>query len=114
MHEAGIAAGILKSVTQTAEHARAGRVNSVQVTIGELTEVMEDALQFAWSAATKGTIAQYAVLEITMVAGRSRCLNCGEEYAHGRYDAKQCPVCQSYIVELLTGRELKVDAIDID
>ena len=114
MHEAGIAAGILTSTLDAAEGASATCVNSVEVTIGVLTEVMEDALHFAWDAAVEGTIAEGSVLLVTMIPGRSRCLDCGNEWGHGRYDGKQCPACSGYIVELVTGRELKIDAIDID
>lgn len=114
MHEAGIAAGILKTVIDAAEGAGASRVNTVDVTVGELTEVVEDALHFAWGAATGGTIAQGSKLAITMVPARSRCADCAEVFGHGRYDGGRCPVCGSYVVDLLAGRELRVDGIDID
>ena len=114
MHEAGIAAGILRAVIDAAEQARAVRVNQVDVTVGVLTEVLEDALQFAWEAATPGTLAEGATLVVTMVPARTRCLDCGYEFGHDRYDGRQCPACRGYVVELLAGRELDVDGIDID
>lgn len=114
MHELGIAEGILGSAIDAAQGAGGSKINSVDVTIGELTEVMEDALQFAWEAITPGTTAEGATLAVTMVGARSVCADCGHEWDHGRYDGGQCPACQSYIVRLLVGRELKIDSIDID
>lgn len=114
MHEAGIAAGILTSAVTAAETAGGQRIVSVQVTIGVLTEVLEDALQFAWEAASAGTLAEGATLAVTMIPARSRCMDCGHEFGHGSYDGRQCPACDGYVVSLLTGRELTIDSIDID
>lgn len=114
MHEAGIAAGILRAVTDAAEQAGATRINQVDVTVGVLTEVLEDALHFAWDVAAEGTIAEGATLVITMVPAKTRCLDCGHEFGHDRYDGRQCPSCAGYLVELLAGRELDIDGIDID
>lgn len=114
MHELGIAQGILDSAISAAEGADAVRINVVNVTIGELTEVMEDSLQFAWEAIRVETIAEDATLNVTMLTARTRCAVCGHEWEHGRYDGAQCPSCSGYIVSLVRGRELKIDSIDID
>lgn len=114
MHELGIAQGILSSAITAAEGAGATRINSVNVTIGVLTEVMEDSLQFAWEAIRAETMAADAELSVTMLAASSRCALCGHEWEHGRYDGAQCPTCGQYLVSLVRGREMKIDTIDID
>jgi len=114
MHEMGIAEGILTSSLQAARDAGAERITSVSITVGRLTEVMEDALRFAWEAITPDTMADGATLEVVFVEPRSACADCGNEFDHGRYDGARCPACESYIVRLLRGRELKIDSIDID
>jgi len=114
MHEMGIAEGILASAITAAEGAAATRINEVDVTIGVLTEVMEDALQFAWEAIRGGTMAEDAVLSVTLVDARSRCADCGHEWTHDRFSGAQCPSCEGYLVSLLQGRELKIATIDID
>ncbi|MDZ4167914.1 MAG: hydrogenase maturation nickel metallochaperone HypA [Coriobacteriia bacterium] len=114
MHEAGIAAGIMTSAIDAAGKAGGSRIVTVDVTIGVLTEVLEDALQFAWDAAIVDTIAEGSTLAVTMIPARSRCLDCGHEFGHGRYDGTRCPSCEGYVVELVTGRELVIDGIDID
>ena len=114
MHELGIAEGILTSAIEGATGAGGSRINSVDVSIGELTQVMEDALQFAWQAIVADTMAVSATLNVTMLGALTRCADCGHEFEHGRYDGAQCPSCGSYLVQLLRGRELKIDSIDID
>lgn len=114
MHEMGIAEGILSSSLDAAVEADAVRITKVRVTIGVLTEVCEDALQFAWEAIRPGTLAEDATLEVTMVEASSRCADCGHEWTHDRYSGAQCPSCGGWLVRLLRGRELKIDSIDID
>jgi len=114
VHELGIASGILTSAVEAAEGAGAVRINTVDVSVGVLTEVMEDALQFAWEALRAGTMAEDATLRVTILGADSRCADCGHEFAHGRFDGAKCPACGSYLVQLVHGRELKIDSIDID
>src|SRR5574340_781611 len=114
MHEAGIAEGILSSVLDAARGAEAQRVNCVNVTIGVLTEVAEDALQFAWDILRRDTIAADAALNVTMLEAVSVCADCQHRFGHGRWDGAKCPSCGSYVVSLVSGRELNIDSIDID
>ncbi|MDY0340092.1 MAG: hydrogenase maturation nickel metallochaperone HypA [Coriobacteriia bacterium] len=114
MHEMGIAEGILSSSLDAAQGAGARGITVVYLTIGELTEISEDALHFAWEAIAPGTLAEGSTLSITMVRASSSCADCGHEWEHDRYSGAQCPECGSWIVMLHSGRELKIDSIDID
>ncbi len=110
----GIAEGILASAIAAASDAGATRIDRVDVTVGALTEVMDDALRFAWDALTPGTMAEGSTLSITTPGARSRCVECGVEFDHGRFDGGVCASCGSFLVELLAGRELTISGIDID
>ncbi|MEN6430623.1 MAG: hydrogenase maturation nickel metallochaperone HypA [Coriobacteriales bacterium] len=109
----GICDGILSAAIDAAERSGAKRINSIEVSIGELTEVIEDPLQFAFDVLRRGTIASDATLDVTFLPARSVCVDCGKEFGHGRFDAK-CPSCGSLVARLIQGRELRIDAIDID
>jgi hydrogenase nickel incorporation protein HypA/HybF len=113
MHEFGITQEILRAVLEASDAAKATRVNIVHVTVGELTEVVPDALQFAWEALTPGTIAEGAVLEVAETAGSSLCLQCSEEFTHDRYD-RVCTRCGSFATKVVAGDELRIDDIDVD
>lgn len=109
----GICDGIVTASLEAADKAGAKKINSIDVTIGVLTEIQEDALQFAFSVLTKDTIAADSALNVTMLPARSVCGECSAEFGHGRFDAK-CPECGSYVCTLVQGRELQIDSMDVD
>ena len=113
MHEMGITQGILAASFEAAEGADCTRITEIRVSVGEMTEIVDFALQFAFEALTPGTMAEGATLVINAVPAKSRCLECGLEYAHDRFQMV-CPECGAMTVELLQGRELLIDAIDCD
>ena len=76
-------------------------------------EAIEDALMFAFEALSEGTLCEDAELQITMVKPKSRCLECGAEYEHDRFHML-CPECGSFATELIAGRELQIDSIEVD
>jgi hydrogenase nickel incorporation protein HypA/HybF len=109
----GIMTGILESSFEAAEKAGAQRITEIRITVGELTEIQEFALDFAFMSMTPGTMAEGAKLVVTNVAPTSRCRDCGNEYTHDRFEMV-CPTCSSFNVEPLTGRELRIDSIEAD
>lgn len=112
MHELGLMTGIMDAVLQTADNAGADKVTEIKLTVGEMTEVVEEALVFAFEALSEGTICEGAQLDLTIVHPRSRCLECGAEYDHDRFHMR-CPECDSPFTELLRGREMQIDSIEI-
>lgn len=113
MHEMGITQGILAASFEAAEKVSARSITVIRISVGELTEIQEFALQFAFESLTPGTVAEGAKLEVTNIGARSRCNDCGSEYDHDRFQMI-CPECGSFDVMLLQGRELTIDSIDTE
>jgi len=113
MHEMGITQGILSAAFEAAENAGETRITEIHISVGELTEVVEFALQFAFEALTPETMAEGATLVVTMIPARSHCNDCGIDYDHDRFQMI-CPECGSFDVALLQGRELQIDRIETD
>lgn len=113
MHEMGITQGILASAFDAATDAGAATITEIRITIGELTEIQEFALQFAFEALTPGTMAEGAVLTVTHLEPRSHCNACGIDYAHDRFEML-CPECGSFDVTPTQGREMRIDSIECD
>lgn len=116
MHELGIMTGVLDAVRTSARQAGADRVLKVSLSVGEMTEAIEDALRFAFEALSEQqeyALCAGAELDIAMVRPRSRCLECGAEYDHDRFHML-CPECGSFATELVAGRELQIDSIEVD
>lgn len=113
MHEMGIVAGILDVATGAAKEAKAERITEIRITVGELTGIVDFALQFAFEALTPGTLAEGATLTINRIGARSRCVECDMEFDHGRFEMV-CPDCGNLFCELLQGKELHIDSIEAD
>lgn len=113
MHEMGITQSILETAIEAAEERGATRITEITVQVGELTEIVEFALQFAFESLAPGTLAEDATLTVEMIAPRSRCRQCGTEFDHGRFDAL-CPNCENPFCEPVAGRELLISSIEID
>lgn len=113
MHEFSLMMGVLDAVETSAKENNAQRILEVRLVIGEMSEVLEDAMSFAFEALTPGTLAEGARLSMTKVVPKSRCLACGEEYEHDRYHLA-CPQCDSLVTELLAGREMHIESMEIE
>lgn len=113
MHELGIMTGVMEVVEKTAVEAGADKVLSITLSVGEMTEAIEDALMFAFEALSENTIADGAELKINMIKPKSVCLECGEEFEHDRFHML-CPKCGSAFSKLIAGREMQIDSIEVD
>lgn len=109
----GIVASILETAVEAAENAGGTKITEIRISVGDLTEIVDFALQFSFEAMTPGTMAEDAVLLVTHVPARSKCGQCGHEYEHGRFEVI-CPECGSLLAELQQGRELQIDNIEIE
>ncbi len=109
----GITQGILASSFEAAEESGATRITEIRISVGELTEIMEFALQFAFESLTPGTMAEGATLSVNHIPARSHCNDCGTDYYHDRFQMV-CPNCESMQVTLLQGRELRIDSIEAE
>ena len=114
MHELGIMTGVMEAATTSAREAGATRLLKVTLSIGEMTEAIEDALLFAFEALREtDPFTSDAEIDIHMIRPKSRCLECGAQFEHDRFHMF-CPECDSFATELICGRELQIDSIEVD
>ena len=110
MHELSIADALVRIACR---HADGRRIESVEVKVGHLRQVVPDALAFAWTLVAEGTDAQGAQLVIEEVPAAGVCRGCGSE---SEWDAfpLACHACGSFDVDVLRGEELLVDALSME
>ncbi len=114
MHELGIMTSVVDTAKQAAQEAGALRLLGITLDIGEMTEAIEDALQFAFDVLIEDDpFMQDAVLEVNMIRPKSICLECGEEFEHDRL-SMFCPHCNSFATQLIAGKELAINSIEVD
>lgn len=115
MHEYSIVEGVLDSVIPAAEKAGADKLVCVRLRVGDMTEVVQESLDFMWGICCeqRGPMVAGCRLEVEYVYPRSACLKCGHEFEHDRFHLK-CPECGSASTMLLSGRELEIASMDVD
>jgi len=108
MHELGIAEQL---VAIAAESSGGARILRVVVEIGKLAAVLPDALQFCFEAASAGTAAEGARLEIVEVPGSAVCRACGGSVALSQPFGR-C-ACGSTDLDWQSGEELRLKELEV-
>jgi len=112
MHEMAITRDMLDLVLDTASKSGAKRVTRITLVIGEFSGVVDHAIEANFEWMRRETLAEDAFLEIRSVPKRARCRDCGSEYAPDDF-WWTCPVCQANSFEVIAGREMSVESIEV-
>lgn len=113
MHELSITQNMLDLVLEQAEKAGAREVGKINLVIGEMSGIVDDCVKFYFDFLSKGTIAEKAALSITISPTTVRCLDCGRSFKPKEFDWT-CPYCQSNNKEIVAGKELLVESIEVE
>ena len=113
MHEFSITQSILSIALEQAEAAKASKITRINLTIGELTSIVADCVQFYFELLSKDTIAAEASLCFDRPPTRLRCSNCGTTFSPDNLDWA-CPDCREQRIEIVSGRECSVTSIEVD
>ena len=112
LHEYAITESILEIVEAEAGRAGAGRVNEINVVIGELSTFVDSSIEFYFQEMSRGTVAEGAVLRFQKLEARADCAGCGAQFRPP--DAIfRCPQCGSPFFELRQGKELFIESIEV-
>lgn len=113
MHELSLVTSLFEVLEEEARKHGAKRVLSVRLRVGAMSGVVPDLLESAFDMYKKGTIAESAGLEIVVVPVKLRCPDCGGEAVREDTDFS-CLACGSRRVEIVEGRDLVVDRIELE
>jgi hydrogenase nickel incorporation protein HypA/HybF len=113
MHEMGIALQIVEIATASLpENLGDARVTAVNLKIGKLAAVVPESLRFCFDVAVKDTLLTGAKLVIEEVPVVARCKDCNAEWTIDE-PVFICKTCQSGSLEILSGRELDIESIEV-
>ena len=113
MHEMGIATEIVRIVTESIPADIVDpKVARINLKVGKLAAVVPQSLQFCFEMAAKDSPAEGAELHIEEIGVSARCNACGHLWEINE-PAFQCPECNGGSLEMLTGRELDIDTIEL-
>ena len=98
---------------ESAEKENARKILGIYVVVGEFSGVIKEAVEFYFSFLSKDTIASDASLFFMQVPAQLRCRNCDTIFSPERHDS-YCPNCDEKQVEILSGREVYIESMDIE
>jgi hydrogenase nickel incorporation protein HypA/HybF len=89
------------------------RVKSLQLAVGELSALDQDAIQKHWEQQSQGTPAERAQLHIRFIKAEMQCMACFSKYVPVEKKI-HCPSCGSYGAKILSGEEFFLESIELD
>lgn len=117
MHELSVVTSLLALVREEMAKHGVQRLLSVRVRYGTLTNIVPEALSFAFEALTTGTDLEGAVLEMEEVPVTLRCAECACIFSPEGKNlflaaCPKCGSCQGHRVE--SGRELYLQHMEAE
>lgn len=113
MHEMGIALQIIDIATDSIPpELKGARVARVNLKIGKMAAVVPDSLRFCFEVASRETALEGAELVIEQTPVTARCRGCDHEWTLSE-PAFVCNRCGGGSLEMLSGRELDIESIEI-
>jgi len=114
MHELSVTQSILDIALDYATRGQATRVVEIHLQIGEVSDFDDEWIQRYFDFVSKGTIAEGAKLRISRVPARMQCDRCSFIFPLDKATWNtQCPSCQSKETHLLSGREFRVESLEV-
>jgi hydrogenase nickel incorporation protein HypA/HybF len=113
MHELGIAESALRLALAKARDERATRVTRIEIRVGALSGVDQEALRFAFTAILPGTPAEGAELQIDPVPAVAHCPDCRQDFTVQENFFLECPKCGRANATIRQGRELDLVRLEV-
>lgn len=89
------------------------KVRRVMIKIGGMRNVNPELMAFIFAAVSKDTPAEGALLSVMFLPVTVRCHSCGK--ISTREDSTfSCPLCGSKNVQVLSGLELSIEALEVE
>jgi len=113
MHELSITQNILDIALEQAKAVEADKITRINLTIGELSGIVDECVQFYFELLSKDTIAAGANLSFDRPPMKLRCRNCSTTFSADNLNWV-CPNCQERQIEIISGRECYVNSIEVN
>ncbi len=115
MHELAVTKSILKLALDTADRNGGGEIISIRLAIGEMRNLEGEWIQRYFDYISKGTKAEKAVIKVRKIPVVFLCKNCRKEFTGNIKEDRKilCSHCSSFEYDLVTGRELIVEQLEV-
>ena len=104
---------LLSVALENAKKAEALRILKIYVVVGDLAGVVDEYVNLYFTFLSEKTIAAGASLVFTHLPARLRCRTCKMTFSPAG-NAFRCPDCNDEQVDIIGGRELYVDKLEVE
>ena len=111
MHELRIAEDLSAIVLEAATKEKLTMVSKVNISFGQLIQLVPDIFEFAFREAVRNSIAEDAEVDIEIVPVKMKCRNCGNGF-QVKENLFACNNCNSTELEIISGKELSIKSIE--
>jgi hydrogenase nickel incorporation protein HypA/HybF len=111
MHEIRIAEDLSLIVLDTARKENLSKVTKVNISFGQLIQIVPDIFEFAFREIVRNSVVQDAEIDIEIIPVKMKCKNCGSDFLV-KDNLFACNVCSSTDVAIIQGKELFIKSIE--
>jgi hydrogenase nickel incorporation protein HypA/HybF len=113
MHEQSIVEALLALAIEKAQASGAARIHRIHLVVGDLSGVVDESVEFYFGFLSRDTIAAQARLAFRHVPAQLRCRDCDNTFVPEKMNLR-CPGCGQQRVEIVAGRELYLDSLEVE
>ena len=113
MHELSIAQNIVDILNDQMKIHKLSKIESVDLRVGVLRSVEVESLSFSFNVLISGSPLEGARLQVEEIPIGGRCMECGHQFTMEHW-LDDCPLCGGPRVEIVSGKELDIVAIEGD
>jgi hydrogenase nickel incorporation protein HypA/HybF len=115
MHELGLCQEILRIAMEEAakQEVKPQRITTLKLVIGKMHHIIKENMRFIYENITQNTIAAGSELLIEEVPITILCKDCCQESQISQ-NYFYCPHCNSTHVELIKGKELYIETLEVE
>lgn len=115
MHELSVMEDVLQVSLDCARQNDADRITKITVHAGALANIIPKWAGIFFKMISEGTLAEGAELEFVTLPATVLCRDCGEESEiETQPPVFRCGCCGSEDVRLVSGREFRVESIEVE
>jgi hydrogenase nickel incorporation protein HypA/HybF len=111
MHEIRIAKELSDIVLEVAGREKLEKVTRVNISFGQLIQIVPDIFDFAFREAVRGTLAMDAPVDIEILPLKMKCKICNDEF-NLNDNMFSCKRCGSTELDIIQGKELFIKSIE--
>jgi hydrogenase nickel incorporation protein HypA/HybF len=111
MHEIRIAEDLSMIVLDAARKENLSKVTKVNISFGQLVQIVPEIFEFAFRETLRNSIAQDAETDIEIIPVKMKCKICGSDF-QVKENLFACNECNSTDLEILQGKELFIKSIE--